>query len=399
MEPHPKPPKKTLFYTPHQREPIESIGGHQFSLYFQHQMTDSPYPRCSSRFNILALTKLSVIVAALLILASVPPLTIASDQQTCVEIKEDFDLRNLARQNNVFLIVHEKDDDSSRKHICTKLEATPKDRITAAAAPGGRPTVFAYLEITGPSYDTNGELQDGGKGFASSLGAKNFPAFAFLSGGMDGTSKYSTHITHYTGSTADGNYLSDVEKFIHKRVGYYLGNDVYNIIFFDSIASKFVSYGDCSGLDRLKQKGLALLVRFSTLFSYKEPFSSIGKLYNKAFDMSLRNGMGYASSQIARLERMMESNGNELSQEKIHEICQKRAILKSFSEPRELTAEDQRQIFIHVLLHFGLVLATILLFVLPSDSGGDDEDEVINAVPVIARVVEDDDDKGKKKHH
>ncbi|KAL7476423.1 hypothetical protein ACHAW6_002288, partial [Cyclotella cf. meneghiniana] len=178
-----------------------------------------------------------------------------------------------------------------------------------------------------------------------------------LPSSLDGTSKYSNHITQYTGSTSDNNFLSEVKKFIHKQVGYFLGNDIYNIKFFDSIASKFVSYGDCSGVDRLKQRGLVLLVCLSTLFSFNEPFSSIGKLYNKAFDMSLRNGMGCASSQITRLERMMESNGNDLSQEKIHEISQKRAILKLFAEPRELTAEDQRQIFIHILLHLGLVLA------------------------------------------
>ena len=349
--------------------------------------------------NILALTKLSVLVASLLILASVPPLTVADEQQACIQIKEDFDLRNIARQNNVLLVIHEKHDESSRKHICNKFESTPKERLTAAAAKGARSTVFAYLEIDEPSYDSSGELQDGGKGFAKSLGAKNFPAFAFLSGGMDGTSKYSNHITHYAGSTSDNNFMSDVEKFVRNHVGFYLGNDVYNIIFFDSIASKFVSYGDCSGLDRMKQKGLALLVRFSTLFSYKEPFSSIGKLYNKAFDMSLQNGMGYASSQIKRLERMMESNGSDMSQEKVHEVSQKRAILKSFAEPRELSAEDNRQIFIHIMLHFGLIVATILLFVLPSDSGEveEDGDEAVNAVPVIARVVEEN-GKGKKKN-
>ncbi|KAL7474220.1 hypothetical protein ACHAWX_000021, partial [Stephanocyclus meneghinianus] len=157
--------------------------------------------------------------------------------------------------------------------------------------------------------------------------------------------------------------------------------------------------GDCSSVDRLKHRGLALLVCFSTLFSFKEPFSSIKKLYNKAFEISLWNGMGYASSQITRLECIMESNGNDLSQEKIHKTSQKRAILKLIVEPRELTAEDQRQIFIHILLHFGLVLATILLFVLPSHLGGDDKDKVVNTVLVIAQVVEDDDDKGKKKNH
>ena len=236
--------------------------------------------------------------------------------------------------------------------------------------------------------------------FASSLGVKTFPAFAFLTGGMDGTSKYSNHITHFTGSvTSDSNYLMEVEKFLQKHVGYRLGNDVYNIIFFDSIASKFTSYGDCSGINRLKQKGLALLVKFSTMFSYKEPFSSIGKLYNKAFDMSLQNGMGYASSQIGRIERMMESNGGDLTSDKVHEMNQKRAVLKSFAEPRELSSEDERQILIHILLHCGLLLATVLLFVLPSDVVEEEEGEAVNEVPVIARVVEEENGKGKKKHH
>jgi hypothetical protein len=227
-----------------------------------------PNPRWSHRLNILALTKLSVILASLLILASVPRLTVANDKTTCIEIKEDFDLRNLARQNNVLLVIHDKNDDTARKHICTKLDSTPKERIAAASSHGGLSTVYAYLEIKEPSYDSSGELQDGGRGFASSLGVKTFPAFAFLAGGMDGTSKYAQHLTYYDRSAnSDTTSMTDVEKFIQKHVGYALGNDVYNIIFFDSIASKFVSYGDCSGIDRLKQKGLALLVRFSTLFS------------------------------------------------------------------------------------------------------------------------------------
>lgn len=196
--------------------------------------------------------------------------------------------------------------------------------------------------------------------------------------------------------------MPSVEKFIQSRLGYHLGNDVYNIVFFDSIASKFVSYGDCSGLNRLKQKGLALLVKFSTMFSYKEPFWSIGKLYNRAFDKSLESGMGYATDQIRRIERLLEKDGSGLTSEKIHEMNQKRAILKSFAEPRVLTVEDQRQIWIHVLLHVGLIAATVMLFVLPNDDGDEEEDgEVVNEVPVIARVVEEENGGkvGKKKHH
>eukprot|EP01082_Thalassiosira_pseudonana_P000713 g1464.t1 g1464 contig10:2148186-2148998(-) len=252
------------------------------------------------------------------------------------------------------------------------------------------------LRLNEPSYDADGQLQDGGRNFArSSLGAKEYPAFLFVTGGMDGSSKYASHITPYVGE--DVLDLAQVEKFIAKQTGFYLGNDVYNIVFFDSIATKFMSYGDASGIDRLKQKGLALLVRFSTLFSYREPFSSIGKLYNRAFALSLEKGMGYCGEQLKNMEKKIEANKNNVSPAKLHELQQKMAILRSFAEPRELNPEDERQIYIHVFLHIGLIVATLLLFILPSDMGGNDEEEAINAIPVIAKVVEDDDVKKHSK--
>ena len=363
-------------------------------------------PRCRQRFNILIVTALTIVIASLLVL-SPPTSANVIDSRQCVEIKEDYDLRNLARDHNVFLIVHETGEESSsavRQHICNKLEATPKERLTDAAdkGKGGRATVFAYMEIKESSYDENGELQDGGKNFArTSLGAKNFPSILFLSGGMHRASKYSDYITHYTAGSGDALDITDVEKFMYKHTGFYLGNDVYNIIFFDIIASRFMSYGDASGLDRLKQRGLALLVRFSTLFSFKDPFLSIGKMYNRAFSMSFENGVGYCKEQVKKLEQKLDASKDNLSQSKLHELQQKLAILKSFAEPRELTAEDNRQIFIHAMLHIGLLVATILLFVLPGDSSEDGgegtEEEAINAIPVIAKVVDEDDKRTKKK--
>ena len=78
---------------------------------------------------------------------------------------------------------------------------------------------------------------------------------------------------------------------------------------------------------------------------------------------------------------------------------QKRAVLKAFAEPRELTDDDNKQIAIHVLLHLGLIVATVLLFVLPSHSGKEEKGEgPVNEVPVIAKVVEDENGKGKKKN-
>lgn len=62
--------------------------------------------------------------------------------------------------------------------------------------------------------------------------------------------------------------------------------------------------------------------------------------------------------------------------------------------------QDDKQIFIHAMLHFGLLVATILLFIVPSDDGEEDDEtnageKVINAEPIIARAV--DDDKSSKK--
>lgn len=259
--------------------------------------------------------------------------------------------------------------------------------------------VFATLEVTDGSEDADGIWQDGTRGFAKgSLGAKEYPAFLFVSKGMDGKSKYASHVTHYKGST-DSLDLADVETFIEKKVGFKIGNDIYNIIFFDSIASRFVSYGDATGLDYYKQKGLALLIRMSTLFSYKEPFASIGKLYNRAFAMSFEHGIDYPRVQMEKLQKKLDK-AKSLSTDKNHEFQQKIAVLKAFAEPKELTSEDDKNIFIHAALHLGLIVATLLLIFMPGDGDAEEEtdvkdgEEVINAKPVEAKSV---DEKSTKK--
>merc|ERR1712029_647344 len=125
-----------------------------------------------------------------------------------------------------------------------------------------------------------------------------------------------------------------------------------------------------------------------------EPFASIGKLYNRAFAMSFEHGMDYCEKQVEKLEKKLGANKDKMSQDKIHEFQQKIAILRSFAEPKELTSDDDKQIFIHAALHVGLLFATLLLFIIPAeDSGEKDEEEVI----VEAKVVEGADDEPTKK--
>mmetsp|Transcript_11525 Transcript_11525/g.24332 ORF Transcript_11525/g.24332 Transcript_11525/m.24332 type:complete len:118 (-) Transcript_11525:239-592(-) len=115
--------------------------------------------------------------------------------------------------------------------------------------------------------------------------------------------------------------------------------------------------------------------------------------------------MGWITPRTRRRDwkKKIESNQNNVSKSKLHELQQKMAILKSFSEPRELSDEDVRQIYTHSLLHVGLIVATILLFILPGDSEQSaekvEEGEVINAIPVVAKIVDDDeyDENATKK--
>ena len=338
---------------------------------------------------------LAVIVLSLVVYT---PIVSAAPGKTCMEVKEDYDVRNAARDSNVFLIVDEKENKEAREALCKKLESTPGDRLKSASDKG-KGAVFAYLEIKDGEEDLDGVWQDGNRGFVkNSLGVKSFPSFLFVSKGMDGFSKYANHITHYKGSGDNSLDMSEVEKFIENKVGFRLGNDVYNIIFFDTLASRFVSYGDATGVDRIKQHCLSLLVRVSTLFSWKEPFTTIGKLYNRAFAMSFEHGMDYCEKQVDKLQKRLETNKDDITEEKSHEFQQKIAILKAFSEPKELTPEDDKQIFIHAMLHIGLIVATILLFIIPSDEEEEDGgEEVINAEPVIAKPVDDDTSSKKRK--
>lgn len=346
------------------------------------------------RFRAYIAASLAIIVLCLLSFAPTASASVKPEKK-CVQFFEEYDLRNAARDSNVFLIVNNKDDDK-RKEFCAKVEATPKKKWSEVLEKGNAP-VFAFMDITTGHEDDEGMWHEGTANFVkNSLGAMGSPSFLFVSKGMDKTSKYSSHVTAYKGSS-DILDMSDLYNFVEKKLGFRIGSDVFNIIFFDTIAARFISYGDATGLDRIKQRILALYVRTATLFSYKEPFSSIGKLYNRAFAMSFEHGMDYCGKQMKKLEKKLESTKNKISEEKSHEFNQKIAVLKAFAEPKELTADDNRQLFIHGMLHVALLIASILFIFVPY---GDEEpaEGAVNEVPVIAKVVESDNESSKKEN-
>ncbi|KAK1744980.1 hypothetical protein QTG54_004271 [Skeletonema marinoi] len=193
-----------------------------------------------NRLRACLMASLTIIVAALL--SSLP--TVSASQE-CLQIREEYDLRSLARNDNVFLIVYDDETAHVQKNICNKLRL--HDISGKKIGPNGSATVFAHLEVTATT-----------RNFASTLNVGQFPSFLFISAGIDDTSKYSDHTTIYK-QDSDVLDTASFSDFARKHVGFSpLGNDVFTIIFFDSVASRFVSYGNASGLNRLKQKGLVL---------------------------------------------------------------------------------------------------------------------------------------------
>ena len=313
-----------------------------------------------NRLRALAVASLTIILVTLF--SSLP--RVSAGNLECFDVSKDVDLLRMASNDNVFLMVSDEDTAHVSNKICERLRQYDAMK---KISPNGSNTVFVKLGVT----DATTRM------FSDTLNIDHFPSFLFISAGIEDLSKNSDHITSFKHDSE-----SALNDFMRDNIGFSpLGGDVFTIIFFDSIASRFVSYGNTSGLDRLKQKGLALLVKFATLIGYKEPFKRIGKLYNRAFAMSLEHGMEYSTRHVARMEKTLQS-GN-LSPGEHHEVLQKIAILKSFSQPKTLTAEDNKKIYTHVALHIGLIFAALVLICLPA------EEKVVNDVPVIAKFVDE----------
>ena len=99
--------------------------------------------------------------------------------------------------------------------------------------------------------------------------------------------------------------------------------------------------------------------------------------------------MDYSEKQITKLEKKLKGT---LPDDKVHEINQKMAILRSFAEPGEVTPEDDRKILVSAALHLGLLVLTLLLFFLPAGDEeveeGEGEEKAINEEPVISKPVD-----------
>jgi hypothetical protein len=94
----------------------------------------APPPAARQRLRIVLSFIAFMLFLSLVALAPTASASVSSvnvkqpDLKKCIEVHEDYDLRNMARDSNVFLIVHHKDDSDKRVDLCNKFESTP-DRI------------------------------------------------------------------------------------------------------------------------------------------------------------------------------------------------------------------------------------------------------------------------------
>lgn len=305
-----------------------------------------------------------------------------SANQKCLQIREDYDLHSLTRKDNVLLIVYDGETRNTPFLFCDKLLENPTPQKISV---NGRATVFAHLEVTATT-----------RSFANTLNVDHFPSFLFIPFGVHDSSKYSDHIAIFKQHTdeLDTTAFSD---FMVKYVGFSpLGNHVFTIRLLHNFAALFASYGNASGLNRLKQKGLVLFVKIVTVTGiWKEPNINYGEVYYRAFAMSLEHGVDCCRLELDRIEQTLQAG--HLGPGEYHQLLQKRTILQAFSQP---VSEAELKGFIYSVLLFSVGFTWLFLMAigyvplpaLEGDESEDDEseeDEAINDVPVIAKVVDD----------
>ena len=114
------------------------------------------------RLRACLMASLAIIIAALL--------STVSAKQECVQIREEHELRHLARNDNVFLMVSDDETAHVPKDICNKLgqHAISGKKIS----PNGSTTVFAHLEASADNRNF----------VATALNVGQFPSFATPTG-------------------------------------------------------------------------------------------------------------------------------------------------------------------------------------------------------------------------
>ena len=164
----------------------------------------------------------------------------------------------------------------------------------------------------------------------------------------------------YSGEERTSDKLAE---YLQEKTGATIGSFVYSLGMMDTLASKFVSAKDSESAafrDIQRQvilyssKILGLMVKFRADSDLK----MVADLYIKAFSKSLESD-DYAQKQTDRIKKLMEKD-NSMSNAKREQMSQKLHVLSKFTDPKELTAAENRSLLINIGMNVALFIAFIV---------------------------------------
>mmetsp|Transcript_5740 Transcript_5740/g.16162 ORF Transcript_5740/g.16162 Transcript_5740/m.16162 type:complete len:337 (-) Transcript_5740:151-1161(-) len=164
----------------------------------------------------------------------------------------------------------------------------------------------------------------------------------------------------YSGEERSSDKLAE---YLHDKTGATIGSFVYSLGMMDTLASKFVSAKDSeSAAFRDIQRQFILysskILGFMVKFRADSDLKMVADLYVKAFGKSMESD-DYAQKQTDRIKKLMEKDNN-MSNAKREQMSQKLHVLSKFTEPKELTAAENRSLLINIGMNVALFIAFIV---------------------------------------
>ena len=353
------------------------------------------------------------------------------ENKACVEddIQRGKELKKYVLKNHVLVVLQkeeEEDDDDSDddedstsnneyKDLCERLHNTPIDRvkdfeIVEVQESTFRKKVLAKASPPPVSFiDQMKELSGLGvveksKEEPTTSEKPNYPEYVlFHKGNFDSA-------LLYTGEDKSANAISDFVALHLQRKK--LGNFVYSLGTYDLITSQFVKNINESNPIMMDSQDLPyykalvwayigqmmslaqhyrpdkLLSTLVTRGEVREDYKETEKLVNtyvKTMFQMLEKGKDYPSQQITRLQNMLESDSDNLSDLKIEQIQQRIYTLNKYVDDVPVVQAEQVRSFI-MYTAVNATLWVLMIIMIPmllltsedyEDEGDDDEEEVV----------------------
>uniref|UniRef100_A0A6U6E698 Endoplasmic reticulum resident protein 29 C-terminal domain-containing protein n=1 Tax=Odontella aurita TaxID=265563 RepID=A0A6U6E698_9STRA len=289
--------------------------------------------------------------AALISLAALAAIQCAAAKKVeCSEIKPG-KLKSLAQDTHVLLKVDKKDttgdDETQYENLCARYADSPTDRVKG-------------LTIGNFVIDTDAmDNKDSKKAMdvAKKLGAEvesEWPTYILL---KKGTQDASEGIKYGGEKTVEG-----VTNFVKEQVDVQVGSLIYYIDTLDKMAARWSSIDENGGMKaQLEKKFHAYVAKFM-IFLYRGDAKEVAQMYGKVFSSVLEQGDGYVTKTKERLEGLIKSDSN-MSKLKIEELSQRIYILEKFTDPVEVSAEDNRSYWFAILWNVALLGCMFFLVV------------------------------------